>query len=151
MTIDWTAVSTALELVGVVVVIATLWYLALQIRLNTKALLTSTRQGLLDSDLALISDYITHAIDPHLIGDDVKLTPEDERRLTWIIIKAIRIREFAWHQYKSGLLDEESWQSYMAPVPGIFSTNRGKAVLEFYTGNDEFMQVLKDKANAAQT
>ena len=149
MRIDWTAVSAALELVGVVVVIATLWYLALQIRLNTKALLTSTRQGLLDSDLALISDYITHAIDPHLIGDDVKLTPEDERRLTWIIIKAIRIREFAWHQYKSGLLDEESWQSYMAPVPGIFSTKRGKAVLEFYTGNDEFMQVLKDKANAA--
>jgi hypothetical protein len=150
MRIDWVAVSTVLELVGVVVVIATLWYLALQIRLNTKALLTSTRQGLLDSDLALISDYITHAIDPHLIGDDVKLTPEDERRLTWIIIKAIRIREFAWHQYKSGLLDEDSWQSYMAPVPGIFSTKRGKAVLEFYTGDNEFMQVLKDKANAAQ-
>ncbi len=151
MTIDWTAVSTALELVGVVVVIATLWYLALQIRLNTKALLTSSRQGLLDSDLALISDYITHAIDPHLIGDDVQLSPEDERRLTWIIIKAIRIREFAWHQYKSGLLDEESWQSYMAPVPGIFSTKRGKAVLDFYTGSDEFMQVLNGKANAAQT
>jgi hypothetical protein len=150
MRIDWVAVSTVLELVGVVVVIATLWYLALQIRLNTKALLTSTRQGLLDSDLALISDYITHAIDPHLIGDDVKLTPEDERRLTWIIVKAIRIREFAWHQYKSGLLDVDSWQSYMAPVPGIFSTKRGKAVLEFYTGDNEFMQVLKDKANAAQ-
>lgn len=150
MTIDWTAVSTALELVGVVVVIATLWYLALQIRLNTKALLTSSRQGLLDSDLALISDYITHAIDPHLIRDDVQLTPEDERRLTWIIIKAIRIREFAWHQYKSGLLDEESWQSYMAPVPDMFSTNRGKAVLEFYTGSDEFMKVLREKANTAK-
>lgn len=151
MTIDWAAVSTALELVGVVLVIATLWYLALQIRLNTKALLTSSRQGLLDSDLALISDYVTHAVDPHLVSDDVELSPEDERRFTWIVIKAIRIREFAWHQYKSGLLDEDSWQSYMAPVQGMFSTKRGKAVLEFYTGSPEFTQILRDRVASAET
>jgi len=85
-----------------------------------------------------------------LIGDEADLTPEDERRFTWILIKALRIREFAWHQYKSGNLDEESWQSYLAPVAGMFATERAKAVLEFYTGDAEFMQVVTDWLSAAK-
>lgn len=150
MTIDWTAVSTIVEAVGLVIVVLSLWYLARQIRLNTNAILSNSRQGLLDGDLALISDYINHSLDPHLVGDDVELKPEDERRFTWIVIKAIRIREFAWHQYKSGSLDEESWNSYMAPVEGIFSSERAKAVLAFYTGSPEFMQLLNARVYPAK-
>ena len=77
------------------------------------------------------------------------MSPEDHRRFVWIVIKAIRIREFAWHQYRSGILDEQTWQSYMAPVPGIFSTQRAKAVLDFYTGSPEFMKVLRSHAKPA--
>ena len=67
----------------------------------------------------------------------------------WLLIKALRIREFAWHQYKAGNLDEKSWQSYMAPVGGLFSTERSKAILNVYTGSPEFMQVLTDYLKAA--
>lgn len=119
----------------------------MQIRQNTKALTATTRQGLLDADLALISEFMGYSLDPHLIGDEVELTPEDERRFIWMIVKAIRIREFAWHQYKSGSLDEESWQSYMAPVAGLFSTNRAKAVLRFYTGSPEFLRIIAERVN----
>ncbi len=143
---NWTAISTVIELVGLLVVIVTLWYVAVQIRQNTSAQVASTRQGLLDADVGLISDFIEHGIDPHLIGDEVELSEENERRFTWMVIKAIRIREFAWHQYQEGNLDEESWQSYMAPVPGIFSTERARAVLDFYTGSETFMKVLKKHA-----
>ena len=147
---NWTAISTIGELVGLLVVVVTLVYVAIQVRQNTSAILAASRQSLLDGDLGLISDYIEHAIDPHLVLDDAKLTPEDERRFTWIVIKAIRIREFAWHQYRSGSLDEETWQSYMAPVPGIFSTRRAKAILDFYTGSPGFMQVLRAHAQPVQ-
>ena len=147
---NWTAISTISELVGAVVVVVSLWYVAVQIRQNTKAALASSRQGLLDADLGLISDYMNYALDPHLIGDEVELTPEDERRFTWMVVKALRIREFAWHQYKSGTLDEESWRSYMAPVAGIFSTERAKTILKFYTGSPGFMQLLTDHLNAAR-
>jgi hypothetical protein len=150
MTINWTAISTISELVGAVVVVVTLCYVAVQIRQNTNAILANSRQGLLDADLGLISDFIGYAVDPHLIGDEVKLTPEDERRFIWLLVKGLRIREFAWHQYKSGSLDEKSWQSYMAPVAGMFATKRAEAVLQFYTGSPEFAQMLADWLRAAK-
>jgi hypothetical protein len=121
-----------------------------QIRQSTHAILANSRQTLLDADLALISTFITHAIDPHLIGDEVKLTPEDERRFVWLLVKAIRIREFAWHQYTAGNLDEKSWQSYMTPVASMFATERAKGVLSFYTGSPEFAKVLADWLRAAK-
>ena len=144
MILDWVAISAVAEVLGVVAVVVSLVFVGLQVRQNTRAVQSSSRQGLLDADLALIAGYISHSVDPHLIGDDVKLTPEDERRFVWLLIKAIRIREFAWQQYKAGMLDEESWLSYMAPVAGMFSTARGKVVLGFYTGNPAFMKILHD-------
>ena len=144
---NWTAISAISDLVGSVVVVVTLCYVAVQIRQNTKAMSVSTRQGLLGADLALISEFMGYAIDPHLIGDEIELAPEDERRFIWMLVKAIRIREFAWHQYKSGSLDEESWQSYMAPVAGLFATERAKAVLKFYTGSPEFLRLLAERVN----
>ena len=149
MPMNWTAIATISELVGALAVVVTLFYVAAQIRQSTNAILVNSRQTLLDADLGLISDFIDHAVDPHLIGDEVKLTPEDERRFTWLLVKAIRIREFAWHQYKSGNLDEKSWKSYMAPVASMFATKRAKAVLKFYTGSPEFAQVLADWLRAA--
>jgi len=140
---NWTAISSISDLVGAVVVVASLWYVAVQLRQNTKAIVASSRQVILDADLGLISDYMNHAVDPHLIGDAVKLSPEDERRFVWMVIKALRIRESAWHQYISGTLDEASWQSYMAPVAGIFSTKRAKSVLDFYAGSPEFLQLIR--------
>lgn len=144
---DWNAISAISGLVSAVAVVVSLIYVAVQLRQNTRAIEASSRSGLLDGDIGLISDYMTYSIDPHLIGDDVKLSAEDERRFTWIIIKALRIREFAWHQYKLGLLDESTWQSYLAPVPGIFSTKRARAVFDFYTGDPAFLKQIRDKAD----
>jgi hypothetical protein len=78
------------------------------------------------------------------------LTPEDERRFTWLLVKAIRIREFAWHQYTAGNLDEKSWQSYMAPVASMFATERAKAVPSFHTGSPEFARVLANWLRASK-
>lgn len=150
MTIHWTAISTIIEIIGVIIVVASLFYVARQVRQNTNAILTSSRQGLLDADLELISAYMTYSLDPHLIRDDVELTLEDERRFVWLLIKSLRIREFAWNQYKSGNLDKKTWLSYMAPVPQMFSTNRAKAALRFYTGSPEFVEVINDMLPAGK-
>ena len=146
---NWTAISSISDLVGAIAVVVSLLYVAVQLRQNTRAIVASSRQSILDGDLGLISDYMSYALDPHLIGDEVKLSPEDERRFTWLVIKALRVREFAWHQYRAGTLDAETWQSYMAPVAGIFSTKRSKAVLDFYTGSPEFMQVIRTEVAKA--
>lgn len=145
MQLNWLAISSASDLVAAVAVMVSLVYVAVQLRQNTKAIVASSRQGVLDCEITLLGDYITHAIDPHLIGDDVKLSPEDERRFTWIVIKALRIREAAWHQYVLGTLDEDSWNSYMAPVAGIFSTRRARKVLDFYVGAPPFMKLIRER------
>lgn len=150
MTPDWTAISTIIQLVGTVIVVASLFYVARQVRQNTDAILTTSRQSLLDSDMALLSDYMTYSIDPHLVLDNQDLTEDDERRFVWVLVKAIRIREFAWHQYTSGHLDEKTWHSYMAPVPEMFATDRAKAVLQFYTGSPAFAEVLANWIKGAQ-
>ena len=142
MTINWTAISTTIEIIGVIIVVLSLFYVARQVKQNTETILANSREGLLNSDLELFSDYMTYSIDPHLINDDLELTPEDERRFVWLLYKTIRIREFAWHQYNSGSLDEKTWQSYIAPLPEMFSTKRARAVLEFYNGSQEFKALL---------
>ena len=143
MQLDWAAISAVSDIVAAIAVVASLWFVAGQLRQNTKTIVASSRQGLLDADLRLISGFIDHAIDPHLISDSDALTPEDERRITWMVVKALRVREFAWHQYMSGILDEQSWQSYMEPVPGIFSSQRARSVLEFYTGDEAFLKEVR--------
>lgn len=150
MTIDWAAVSTIVDIVGILIVVATLFFLAAQVRQNTNAMLANSRQSLLNGDLELISEYMSFSVDPHLIGDDVELKAEDERRFVWLLVKAIRIREFAWHQYKAGSLDEKTWLSYMAPVGEMFSTRRAQAVLQFYSGSPEFAVVLTDWLRAGE-
>ena len=145
MQIDWNAVSAVSNLVAAVAVVVSLLYVAGQLHQSTKAIVASSRQGVLDCEITLLGDYITHALDPHLIGDDVKLSPEDERRLTLIVVKALRIREAAWHQYVLGTLDEDSWNSYMAPVADMFSTRRARRVLDFYIGAPPFMRLLRER------
>ncbi|MEP1420575.1 MAG: hypothetical protein ABJK59_02255 [Erythrobacter sp.] len=121
---NWTAISATSDILAAIAVVVSLWLVAGQLRQNTKAIVANSRQGLLDADLGLISGVIDYALDPLLISDADELTPEDERRMTWMVVKALRVRECAWHQYKSGILDEQTWQSYMEPVPGIFSSAR---------------------------
>ena len=62
MTPNWTAISTISELVGALAVVVTLFYVAVQIRQSTHAIVANSRQTLLDADLALISAFITHAV-----------------------------------------------------------------------------------------
>ena len=149
MQLDWGAISAVSDILAAIAVVASLGFVAGQLRQNTKAIVASSRQGLLDADLRLISGFLDHAIDPHLIGDGDELSPEDERRITWMVVKALRVREFAWHQYRSGILDEQSWQSYMEPVPGIFASDRARSVLEFYTGDAAFMKEIRARIAAS--
>lgn len=147
---NWTAISSISEVIAAAAVVISLIYVAIQLKQNTKATIAASRLAMLDGDIGLISDFITFGIDPHLIGDHVKLSKEDERRFTWLIVKSLRIREFAWHQQQAGILDEATWQSYMAPVPGIFSTKRAKDVLEFYIGDPEFLAEIKERVASAE-
>ena len=143
--VDWSAVSAISGIVQSVVVVASLCYVIVQLRQSTKALVANSLQEVLESDIGLISDYMQQRIDPHFTADDVVLSAEAERLFLWQIVKFIKIREYAWHQFRTGTLDEDSWETLKAPLPMVFSTRRARAVLEFYGGNPDFMAFLRQE------
>ena len=49
-------------------------------------------------------------------------------RSTALLVMYLRIREFAWYQYQSGILDETTWESYMAPTVVIFESDLAKRI-----------------------
>ncbi len=142
---NWTAISAISGLVQTIVVVASLWYVIVQLRQSTKTMVTNSFQEILESDIGIISDYMRQGVDPHFIGDDVTLSPEAERMFLWQVVKVIKIREYAWHQYRTGTLDEESWETLTAALPKIFATRRARAVLDFYTGNEDFLIFLRNQ------
>lgn len=142
---DWTAIAAVSGLVQTVVVVASLSYAIVQLRQSTKAMIATSLQEILESDIGLISDYMHQGVDPHHIGDDEELSPQAERAFLWQMVKVMKIREYAWHQFRSGTLDAESWETLTAPLPTIFATKRARAVLDFYTGHPDFLLFMKDQ------
>jgi hypothetical protein len=52
---DWTVISAVSGLVQSAVVVAGLWYVTVQLRQNTKAVITSSLQEILEADIGIIS------------------------------------------------------------------------------------------------
>lgn len=110
------------EIFGVVLIIASLVYLARQVRQNTDAQMAASRQATLAADLGLLStsmDYPESALG---------LGATEDVRPTAFLVSYLRIREFAWYQYKSGILDRTTWESYMAPTAAVFDSELARRI-----------------------
>ena len=105
------------EIVSAIGVIASLLYVGLQIRSNTEATRSATRQALSDQDLM----YVTAGIDSSILAE---ATAKLEKKLDVSAAEAsqlvqhqhlnVRIAENAFYQYKLGLLEKVIWDRYLA-------------------------------------
>ena len=116
--------SAIAEIVGAVAIVLTLGYLAIQTsqisdqteqlteqtRQNTAALLSSARQESLNAELGLLYQTLEHGI----IGNSTPPTERQRESMRLIVIAMIRIRENLWWQYRSGVLDEDTWLTYQS-------------------------------------
>ena len=130
------------EIVGVIIIVITLIYLAVQVRQGSDALMATSRQATLDADLAFLSkviDYPELGENRGLVGETI-----EEVRISAYLVFYLRIREFAWFQYRSGILDENTWRSYVAPTVLVFSTPEARALLSDYRGDPEFIAYLQE-------
>ena len=104
---SWTKLSAIAELVSSIAILATLGYLAVQTQQNTAAIVSNSRQESLNSELAFIRMIVDY---PET--DMVENRPMEEVRPVLVGAALLRIREHQWLQYREGLLDEQTWQSY---------------------------------------
>ena len=109
---DWASIA---EIVGAVAVVVSLIYVAFQIRDNTRALVSNSRQELAAQDMV----YLSSVLDPTVLAvaqakfvtgetlTDVEFSQLAERQHL-----NFRIFENAYYQYTIGVLEESQWKRY---------------------------------------
>jgi hypothetical protein len=118
------------EIVSSVAILATLGYLAIQTRQNSRALLANSRNTLISTDLAVLHQ----AIDNPTIGLSrykTNHTPEELAQLESWLIGLIRTREHQWFQYRDGLLDKKVWEAYSTAIPYVLRFPIERAFWEY--------------------
>ena len=114
------------QIVGVIVVIASLIYVARQVRQNTELLRSNARQALLSNDHAAIQLSMSSADLFEKLSRTDKLSFQDQWRFSLQMILEMRNREHEYLQFEAGELDEETWRSYREIIRVSLGTERGR-------------------------
>ena len=141
------------EFIGAVVIIASLIYLAMQIKQNTNALHADSRVAILTGGHVELMAMMEN---PVLVSSIVKsgpLTQDEQIGLSAILYATMRTREFAWGQFRAGVIDEAQWGTEVNVIQFIFDSQRtrqwwqklGRAA--FNTEFSDFVELLmRDKS-----
>jgi hypothetical protein len=121
---NWAALSTIVELVGVIAVLLTLIYLAAQTRQSADAIRASTRQALLTADQEFLQ-AIRDDPDLELLRFKPELADHEKIRVGFLFLTFTRMRENHWFQYTNGGLDHATWESYRKSIVVMFATPNG--------------------------
>ena len=136
MSINWDAIGAVGEIVGAIAVVASLAYLAIQIRNQNSEAKAATLQQVLESNAAAISQLQDPELaDIWLKGIDDFRSLSDVHRLRFVIYLASTMRSFenAFFQMKANRLDDETWNTLSSVVRDVAST----------AGFQEFMKIRK--------
>ena len=120
----WSRLSSIAELVSSVAVVITLIYLAVQTSQNTAATQAAARQASLDNELWYLQMQIENPFllrNPILPYEDAALTEQQIKQEHDMFIALFRMRENLYFQYRSGVLDEDSWNSYFSVFVGFLN------------------------------
>ena len=130
---DWASIA---EIFGAVAIVASLIYVAFEIRENTRALQVASRQALASGDLA----YFQTAIDPTIVAQaldkhrrGVELNDLDESQLIQRQALNYRIFEHAASLNRMGALDPIEWERY-------------RSIVQFNICNNQFAQAMWDRS-----
>jgi hypothetical protein len=125
--VDWETGAAIAQIIAAVAVIASLIYLAVQIRQNTELLRSVSRQALVANDVTSLSANFQNADVFAKYVAAQELSAEDQLRLSFMFSLDLRNREFEYFQYTNGLLDEQTWLAYRHVILINHSTGLGRA------------------------
>ena len=115
---NWDALGAIAELLGAVGVIASLFYVASQIRRNSGALEASTNQAVAD---ATQQRLLVPAQSPELaaalakgLSDTSTLSPGERVQLDFFARSTFRGVQNAFFQHRRGFISDEVWRDYEA-------------------------------------
>ena len=120
MTLDQYAAVA--EIIGVTLVIASLIYVALQLRQNTEMMRAESRNAIQQSKQQELFMMLRN---PDIWRGITKQELDDESiRLSLWLTASFRAREHEWFQFRHGVLDESAWKSYATAIPFALANER---------------------------
>jgi len=141
------------EFIGAIFVVVSFFYLALQIRQNTRAVRNSTYQSALDSTNQVTELILAH---PHLeriyrLGrrDLSQLTEDERSQFRLLINQFINVFETMFLQHQRGMLDEDFWRPRLVGLkilvshPGVRSYLESRYAPRFKGRVPAFSQLLE--------
>ncbi len=111
---DWDAVGAIGEVLGALAVVATLGYLAIQIRQNTKAVRIQTYQAIMDSSNRLADSLASQNVDDvYRKGrkDPQGCTPEEWAQFVLIAGQVVNLYEGLFLHHQSGAIDDDFFRN----------------------------------------
>lgn len=120
---SWEAASAIAEWIGVILIIISLVYVALQIRQNTETISAATEleTGRMWSEFharVATSPDLADIWDKGLTGPDT-LSPGEKRRFIWFVAEYCFVVENLYRQRKLGFLSIETWSQHEATIAGL--------------------------------
>lgn len=113
MNINWDAIAAIAEALGAIGVIATVGYVALQIRQNSRAIEGSTEQALMDQEISLYGLISGHANVYRRGCANIDDLNEDEYIEFEFLVTATMSQMYSgFVQYKRNLIPKSVWEAY---------------------------------------
>ena len=143
---NWEAISAVSGMIATLAVVGSVVYLAIQIRqMNIMSHAQSREAGVLSvqQELFKIVDY--PEIFEAFCKDELTLT--EKIRLNEWLLAALKQREYMWAQFRNGILDRETFESYAEVIRIILGTKRTAQWWEFNKGGQfdpEFVRYIDD-------
>ena len=100
------------QIIGTVLVVGSLVYVARQLRQNAEALKAQSRQASLANDKVSIQTAIDERAMFEALAKSEPLSFQDQFRFSMLTIMTLRDREHEFFQYKARALEDAAWLSY---------------------------------------
>jgi hypothetical protein len=134
------------QIIGVIVVVATLLYLSIQVRQGKELLRSEARQVQVNNDQNNVYQFIEHTELATSYVGGTEATFEEKARLAFWIVASMRAREHEWLQYKEGTLDRDGWMAYRGVIYFTLGTERARAIWKLISQffNQEFAAMVAE-------
>lgn len=132
------------ELIGLVVISCTLVFIAIQVKQGADTMRSDARQAQINLDLSLVSKLVEFPEVGRIFSQKETPTFEEKTRLMFWMIGQLRTREHEWLQYKTGALDQETWESYKGVIFFVLGTPRSREFWNLTKAyfNPEFVKMV---------
>jgi hypothetical protein len=111
--VNWDAIGAIAEGLGAIGVIATVIYVALQIRQNSKAIEGATEQALMDQEINVYSVIADHAnVFRRGCANTDDLDEDEDIEFEYLVTATMSQLYSAFVQYQRNLIPESVWTAY---------------------------------------